>query len=175
MRRFNTTNCTNCGKCCNFTACGHQPFITAADMRVWLDKGLWHIIKRVRFTMGKELDKLGEHPRQEWTFEHSDDKLGTCAFRINGKCAIYSVRPLACAVYPVQGTCIAKNVPKVTNKHLLRQFTAAHKEWSRSSDEWRQDKLKEILADAESRGYVGRRVVPVPLETIDQARNRAQN
>jgi Fe-S-cluster containining protein len=162
--------CTNCGQCCNFDKSGHAPFITATDMRVWLDKGLWNIIKRVRFLVGKEKDALDENPRQEWTFENPG---GSCYFRFNGKCGIYSVRPLVCAVYPAsEDTCINGTMQQCGNKHLLRQFKKAHKEWDQGTDEWRQDTLKKILMEAEDLGFVGFHAQVTPLETIEQAKKR---
>jgi len=163
-------SCTNCGKCCNFEKSGHAPFITATDMRVWLEKGLWHIIKRVRLDVGKEKDKLRENARQQWIFEHPG---GSCYFRQRGKCVIYSVRPLACAVYPAsEDTCKSGAMVRCTNKHLLRMFRQAHKEWGRSSDEWRQEKLEEILKEAQDRGFVGFHPVAKAEETIEQAKTR---
>ena len=149
--------CVNCGKCCNFDASGHQPFITATDMRNWLDKGLWHVIKHVQFTLGGTKDE----PVQEWTFHH---KNGTCVFRMNGKCAIHSVAPLACQVYPVGKPCRNGTLPANRNKHLLRVFIQAHKEWSKVNDQWKQDKLKELLAECVERGLKVSNETCVPID-----------
>jgi Fe-S-cluster containining protein len=131
--------CVNCGKCCSFVK--HKPFLTAVDVQGWLDKGLWHVLKRLQFEIGA--DSKGDKTRQQWTFQ--EDKQRNCVFRGNGKCLIYSVRPLTCQVYPVGGYCENKTLPRCVNKHLLRQFIKASHDFARSSDEWRGDKLKEII------------------------------
>lgn len=151
--------CNNCGKCCDFGKSGHRPYITATDVRVWLDKGLWHIIKQIEFIIAKGEGSVER--QQEWSFRAVK---GVCVFRINGKCAIYSVRPLACAVYPVVGTCRNHLETKCTNKHLIRQFQKAHKEWRRATNEWKQDKLKELIAACEKRGLIVKRDI---VESID--------
>jgi Fe-S-cluster containining protein len=141
-----TSKCVQCGKCCSMIK--HQPFLTAIDVQGWINKGLWHIIKELRFTTGKTDGK----PRQEWTFQQ--DKYGNCLFLGNGKCLIYRVRPLVCQVYPTNtmGTCENGTNSKHASKAISKQFLHAIANWNKSNDGWRQDKLEELIKECEKRG-----------------------
>ena len=125
----------------------HQPFLTAIDVQNWISKSLWHIIKEMRFTTGK--GETRDKPRQEWTFQQ-DDK-GNCVFLGDGRCLIYRERPLVCRAYPTGGVCesVQHMNPSV---HLSRAFQKAIKDWNRSDDQWRQDKLEEMIKECEKRG-----------------------
>jgi Fe-S-cluster containining protein len=135
--------CNDCGKCCRMDA--HKPFITARDVQKWIDDGKWKIINQLCFTVGGTKEK----PVQEWTFKEKD---GYCVFHGVGKCRIYSSRPLVCQAYPSNTeVCEGKQMIPRASKHVLRSHNAAIKNWNQASQEWRQEKLMELITHARGR------------------------
>ena len=134
--------CVNCGKCCTFT--NGAPYLTPDDVNKWLEHDQWGILNQIRFTIDKT------HMTQEWTFfEHPE--MHVCCFRIDGRCAIYKSRPLACQYYPGVRKCHSghSTVPSI---HVQRAYTRAWKDWQSYGLESRKENLKLMLEEARLHG-----------------------
>jgi len=132
-------SCTGCGACCTFT--NGAPFIFPVDVNAWLKHDQWRVLNQIRFT-------IDENTRtQEWTFWEKPN-THECVFRINGKCAIYRIRPLACQVYPGterDTTCVAGVKHPLPSKHVMRQYIKAAKDWRKWSMTTRQAEMKRVI------------------------------